>query len=187
MQQPIKQQGVQNQPTVGFDYEEFKRKAQQCLYMLTTSQQIVADTVIQDIISGESHCVFFNARGGTGKTFLLNTPLAAIRTMADTKQMALVVASSRIAATLLHKDRTFHYRFKAQLKPQKDSTLYNKTRDTLTQLIKMTKLIIWDEAPMIHRYHLKVFNRTQKAITRSQKTTLENAYDSGRRLDRFCQ
>ena len=37
--------------------------------------------------------VVLNATGGTGKTFLLNTLLAVVRTMADTKQVSLAVDS----------------------------------------------------------------------------------------------
>ena len=62
--------------------------------MLTPSQKIVADTVVQAIMTGESFCVFVSPKVGTVKTFLLNTPLAVVRTMADTKQVALAVASS---------------------------------------------------------------------------------------------
>ena len=108
--------------------------------------------------------VFSNARGGTGKTFLLNTLLAVVRTTVDTKQVALAVASSRIAATLQHKGRAFHSRFKAPLKPQKDTTLYVKPTATFAQLVKMTEVIIWDEALMIRRYHFEAFYSTLTGI-----------------------
>ena len=172
--QLIENEGECNQPIViqeelGFDCEELKGRAEKLLTMLTSSQRIVTDKVLQAVNSGSPFCAFLDARGGTGKTFLLNTLLAAVRTMSDSKQVALAVASSGIAATLLLQGRTFHSRFKAPLKPKKDSTLYIKPTDTLAQLIKMTKLIIWDEAPMIHRYHLEALDKTLKDITRSQQ------------------
>ena len=174
VEQLTAQQGEYNQPMIiqeelEFNFEDLKIKAQQRLSMLTPSQRIVADRVLQAVSTDESFCVFLNARGGTGKTFLLNTLLATVRTMADSKQVALAVASSGIAATLLLQGRTFHSRFKAALKPEKDSTLFIRPTDTLSKLIKMSKLIIWDEAPMSHRFHLEALDRTLKDIATSQQ------------------
>ena len=52
------------------------------------------------------------APGGTGKTFLLNLLLAAVRVK---KQIALAVASSGIAATLLKGGKTAHSQLKLPL------------------------------------------------------------------------
>ena len=101
----------------------------------------MTDTVIQAIMNGESFCLFLNAGGGTGNTSSLSTLLAVVRPMADTKQVALAVAFSEIAATLLHYGGTFHFRYNAPLIPQKDSTLFIKP-DASTQYVKMTKVIL---------------------------------------------
>jgi len=42
-------------------------------------QSLVYDKVIQKIESNEGSLFFFDALGGTGKTFLLNLPSALIR------------------------------------------------------------------------------------------------------------
>ena len=113
IQQLTEHQAVHNQPTVmqeelGHDYKELRIKAHQCLFVLTPTQEKVADIVIPAIRNWESFCVFLkNAKSGTRKTFLLNTLSAVARTMADTKQVALAVASSGIDATLLHQGRSF--------------------------------------------------------------------------------
>ena len=63
---------------------------------------------------------FIQARGGTGKTFLLNTLLAAARTVdALENTPALAVASSGIASTLLDGGRTAHSRFKIPINVNK--------------------------------------------------------------------
>ena len=56
--------------------------------------------------------IFLDAPGGTGKTFLLNLILARIRME---NKIALAVASSGIAATLLDGGRTAHSTLKLPL------------------------------------------------------------------------
>lgn len=58
---------------------------------------------------------FLDAPGGTGKTFLISLLLAEIRSKND---IALAVASSGIAATLLDGGRTAHSAFKLPLNIQ---------------------------------------------------------------------
>ena len=57
--------------------------------------------------------MFLYAPGGTGKTFLTNLLLAKVR---FNKKIALAVASSGIAATLLEVGQTAHSTFKRPLK-----------------------------------------------------------------------
>ena len=52
---------------------------------------------------------FLDARGGTGKTFLINLILAKLHSEG---KIALATASSRIAATLLTGGCTLHSTFK---------------------------------------------------------------------------
>ena len=59
--------------------------------------------------SGCDGIYFLDAPGNTGKTFVLNCLLAFVR---HTNGVALAVASSGIAATLLKLGRTAHSRFK---------------------------------------------------------------------------
>ena len=121
-----------------------------------------------------------------GRAFLLNILLALDRTMADTKQVTLAVASNGIAATLLHHGKTIHHRLKAPLKIQKDSILYVKPTDTLAQHIQMTKMIIWDEALMTHIYQFEAFYKT-KGYHKITTNIWGKVSDFGRRLDRCCQ
>ena len=55
-------------------------------------------------------------KGGTGKTFLLNTILSYVR---QSGEIALATASSGIAATLLKLGRTAHSRFRLPIPPRK--------------------------------------------------------------------
>ena len=66
-----------------------------------------------DIIKrDEGSLIFLDAPGGTGKTFILNLILAEIRKKGE---IALAVASSGVAATLLHGGRTAHSALKLPL------------------------------------------------------------------------
>ncbi|GFS15301.1 ATP-dependent helicase [Elysia marginata] len=61
--------------------------------------------------------IFLDAPGGTGKTFLINLLLAKIR---QRREIALAVAPSVIAATLLPCERTAHSAFKLPLTMTKE-------------------------------------------------------------------
>ena len=62
---------------------------------------------------------FLDAPGGTGKTFLIRLLLPSIRSKND---IALALASSRIAATLLPGGRTGHFALKLPLNMQSTET-----------------------------------------------------------------
>ena len=100
---------------------------------------------------------FVDAPGGMGKTFCFNLLLAAVRAQG---QIALAVASSGIAATVLTGGRMFHSHFKAPLQPDATSVCSIKGQSTLAEVIRHTKLIIWDEAPMAHCHLLEALDRT---------------------------
>ncbi|GFX09790.1 ATP-dependent DNA helicase [Trichonephila clavipes] len=63
-------------------------------------------------VAAEQGGFFSDVPGGTGKTFLISLILAKIRSQ---QKIALAVASSGIAATLLDGGRTAHSTFKLPL------------------------------------------------------------------------
>ena len=130
----------------------------------TESQRKVFDTVMKAVEDHCPLCVFVDARGGTGKTFVLNGILAAVRSL-DGGSVALAVGSTGIAANLLHLGRTFHSRFKVPLNINSESICNIDAQSTLAKLICMAKIIVWDEAPMNHRYQLEALDRTLKDLT----------------------
>ena len=74
---------------------------------LTESQEMVFAKIMEAINSDGTAYVFIDARGGTGKTYLLNTLLAAVRAKHG-GCVALAVGSTGIASNLLHLGRTLH-------------------------------------------------------------------------------
>jgi hypothetical protein len=72
----------------------------------------------------------------------------------------LAITSSGIASLLLLGGRTTHSRFKIPIDLHDEST-YNITQQMkVAELVRKADLIIWDEAPMMHRRTFKVIDWT---------------------------
>ena len=61
--------------------------------------------------------------------------------------------------------RTFHSRFKTPFTVIETSTLSISKQSNSAELIRRTKLIVWDEAPMNGRYLLEAFDQRVCDIT----------------------
>ena len=130
----------------------------------TESQRIVFENVISAVEECRPLSVFIDARGGTGKTYVLNAILAAVR-IKNGGSVALAVGATGIAANLLLLGRTFHSRFKVPLDIKVESVCSISAQSTLADLIRMAKIIVWDEAPMAHRFQMEALDRTLRDIT----------------------
>ncbi|XP_025692541.1 uncharacterized protein [Arachis hypogaea] len=116
------------------------------LQQLTDEQYFVYKTVMDAAQNGKGGVFFLYGYGGTGKTFVWKTLAAALRSKS---QVVLTVASSGIASLLLPGGRTTHSRFSISLNLDEFSTCNIRQGSALAELLIKTKLIIWDEAPMI--------------------------------------
>ncbi|XP_022041875.2 uncharacterized protein LOC110944524 [Helianthus annuus] len=79
-------------------------------------------------------------------------------------EIVLNVASSGIASLLLSGGRIAHSRFAIPLNLNEDSVCRMKPGTEISHLLKKTQLIIWDEAPMIHKHAFEALDRTLKDI-----------------------
>lgn len=79
--------------------------------------------------------------GGTRKTFLWNALTTSLRSR---EGVAIIVASSGIAITLLPLGRTAHSRFVIPINMDEDSMCSIPQSSPLHELIRCAKLIIWD-------------------------------------------
>ena len=105
---------------------------------------------------------FIQGPGGTGKTFLYRCLSSFYR---SSRHVVLCVASSGIAALLLDGGRTSHSRFKIPVEDISDSSVCSIRKNTqLARLLQQTKLIIWDEVPMQHRFCFEAVDRTLRDI-----------------------
>ncbi|CAN1128960.1 ATP-dependent DNA helicase PIF4 [Linum perenne] len=127
-------------------------------YASLNSDQIRAYSSIMDAIETKKGKLFFlHGHGGTGKTFLYNCIISKVRSTGD---ISLVVASSGIAATLLQDGVTSHSRFKIPLEIDSLSTCTVKKGSDVAELLKIATLIVWDDAPMIHKLSFEAVDRT---------------------------
>ena len=106
------------------------------------------DAVLESVINNQGHLFFIHATGGCGKTFLCNTIAAEVRRRG---QVTLCMASSGITALLLDEGRTSHLYFKISLSIHKDSV---KCNSYIFPVLQQTKVIIWDEVLMQHKYDI---------------------------------
>lgn len=131
---------------------------------LNREQRIEYDSVMSSVNNNEGKILFLDAPGGTGKTFLINLLLAKVRYGG---KIALAVASSGIAATLLVGGRTAHSTFKLPLKYDSDDTtsVCNVSKQSGTgKLVQECSLIIWDEASMSQKTSVEALDRTMRNL-----------------------
>ena len=128
-----------------YDFEELLRTVEACVPTFTPEQRRVYEEIMDAVKNDKALCVFLAARGGCGKTYLLNTMLSAVRSI-DGGSTALAMATTGIAANLLDLGRTFHSRLKAPLTPSPESTLQITAQSNLAKLVRTSKLLMIDEA-----------------------------------------
>ena len=131
---------------------------------LTCEQRLVFKYVMDSITQNTQILCFLDARGGCGKTFLINQILDAVRCSTENGCIALGMAMTGIASTLINKGRTFHSRMKAPLDPASNSTLNINANSDLATLIRESKLILVDEATMMDAFLLDAMDVTLKDI-----------------------
>nr|XP_016503039.1 PREDICTED: uncharacterized protein LOC107821146 [Nicotiana tabacum] len=136
---------------------------QQLVKNLTDEQKSVYEKIIRDVNEDKGEFFFLYGFGGTDKTFIWRTLSSAIISRGD---IVLTVASSEIASLLLPGGRKAHSRFVIPLNVTEDSTCNIKQGTPLANLIIKAKLIIWDEAPMMHRYCFEALDKTLRDILR---------------------
>ena len=146
-----------------FDVEELSNNVEERLPTFTSEQSIVFEAVMNAVKEEKPLQAFIDARGGCGKTYLLNTILSAVRCL-DGGGAALAMATTGIAANLLDLGRTFHSRLKAPLTPSEDTMLGISAQSSLAKLIRMSKLLLIDEATMLNRFMLEALDRTLRDI-----------------------
>ncbi|XP_054745504.1 ATP-dependent DNA helicase pif1-like [Anastrepha obliqua] len=124
-----------------FDRDELRALVQTYTPQLNDQQKDAYDKVMQAVNDNTGGLYFLDAPGGTGKTFLISLILATIR---SERKIALALASSGIAATLLDDGHTAHSALKLPLNMQ-------------------------DECPMAHKKSLEALSRTLQDLRQSQQ------------------
>ncbi|XP_076069172.1 uncharacterized protein LOC143041212 [Oratosquilla oratoria] len=98
-----------------YNKQQLKENVDEKIKLLNDKQRNVYETVMKRVKKGyeySNNSIFVKAAGGTGKSFVLNLLLDTVRSQG---KIALAVASSGIAATVLSGGRTAHNMFKIPL------------------------------------------------------------------------
>ncbi|KAI3812104.1 hypothetical protein L1987_16809 [Smallanthus sonchifolius] len=138
---------------------------------LTNEQRVIFEEIIAAVNKNKGGMFFVYGYGGTGKTYLWKTLSASLRSEG---KVVLNVASSGSASLLLSGGRTAHSRFHIPLNLVEDSFCHIKPDSDLARLLKQTSLIIWDEAPMVHKHGFEALDRSLKDIFTSTSGTSSN-------------
>ncbi|XP_071687943.1 uncharacterized protein [Rutidosis leptorrhynchoides] len=110
---------------------------------LASEQKKAYNQIIKVVDHGKRAVLFLYGYGGTEKTFLWKTLLASLRSK---REIVLNVASSGIAALLLSGGQTAHSHFHIPLHSMDESFCTISPSSKLGELIRRTKVLIWDEA-----------------------------------------
>ncbi|XP_057248900.1 uncharacterized protein LOC125494758 [Beta vulgaris subsp. vulgaris] len=150
---------------LSYDQEQLQKEFQDLYAGLTDEPRGIYNEIIYAVLRGKGSVFFVYGYGGTGKTYMWRLLCAALRRKGE---IVLPVASSGIASLLLPCGRAAHSRFGLPLNVDENSTCHGiKPRSDLTGLLMKTKLIIWDEAPMMHKYCFEALDRSLKDVMQS--------------------
>uniref|UniRef100_A0A0R0JAQ0 ATP-dependent DNA helicase n=1 Tax=Glycine max TaxID=3847 RepID=A0A0R0JAQ0_SOYBN len=146
---------------LAYDREILAAEFDKCYQSLTDEQASIFNKIMHVVATQSGGVYFLYEYGGTCKTFVWKTLSSAIR---STGGIVLIVASSGIASILLPGGRTTHSKFAIPVPATKNSTCNIHQGSDLAELLHITKLIIWDEAPMCHRYSIEALDKSLQDI-----------------------
>ncbi|XP_039855293.1 ATP-dependent DNA helicase PIF1-like [Panicum virgatum] len=128
---------------------------------LNSEQRAAYDEIMAAIDTDEGGLFFVDGPGCTGKTFLYRALLARVR---SENKLAVVTATSGVAASIMPGGRTAHSCFKIPLTIE-DGGLCSFTKQSGTaKLLRGTSLIIWDEATMTKRQVVEALDKSLRDI-----------------------
>ncbi|XP_052114495.1 uncharacterized protein LOC107481415 [Arachis duranensis] len=154
-----------------YDRQDLGSKYLLNLAKMTTEQKNVYDTIINSVDRGEGGLYFLHGYGGTGKTFIWQTLAASLHSRG---QIVLTVASSGITSLLIPGSRTAHSRFAIPLIVDQFSTCNIRQGSQLAELIVKSKLIIWDETPMVNKFCFEALDCTMRDLLKIVNSNSEN-------------
>ena len=149
-----------------FDREQLQDQLRQQIPCLNAEQWLVFKAVTGAYKSRVPKIFFLDGPRGTRKMFVENLILAHVRSKGD---IALAVASTGIASILLSNGRTAYSQFKIPLNVPADMFCSIPTQSHLAQLLRLTRLIIWDEITVQTRFAVEAVECTMRDIRDSNE------------------
>ncbi|XP_076937964.1 uncharacterized protein LOC143605899 [Bidens hawaiensis] len=128
---------------------------------LNHDQNVVFDEIMWHVDNDLPYVFFIDGPGGTGKIFLYKALLAEVHSCG---LITLATASSAAAANNMPGGRTAHSRFKIPINLDNNSMCNITQQRGAAELIRLSKIIIWDEASMAKRQAIEAVDRTLQEI-----------------------
>ena len=163
---------------LNYEQIELQKELDNNFHRMNIDQKFIYDLILKKVNDYDSNLATYNGNiqfvdgpGGTGKTFLYNILLATIR---KENKIAIAVASSGIASLLLPGGRTAHSRFKIPINLNEDSVCMIPRQSDEAKLLQRASVIIWDEAPMMHKHAFEALDRTMRDLMKNVAPGSEN-------------
>jgi hypothetical protein len=128
---------------------------------LNDDQRSTYETILNVVTNKDGKLFFVYGSGRTGKTFVWTTLLSRLQ---GQSKIVLAVTSSGIASLLLLGGKIAHSRFKIPINLHDESTCNITQHMKVAELVCKADLIIWDEAPMMHRRTFEAVDRTLRDL-----------------------
>lgn len=156
------------QREMNYDINALNAFLQENITDMNQQQKNAYDTIMHAVNTETGAIYFLDAPGGTGKTYLVSLILATIRSNGN---IALAIASSGIAATLLEGGRTAHSALKLPLNMQliETPTCNISKSSGIAKVLQQCKIIIWDECTMAHKKSLEALDRTLQDLRNNRQ------------------
>ncbi|GAA0157579.1 hypothetical protein LIER_14819 [Lithospermum erythrorhizon] len=132
---------------------------------LNSQQKTSFNVIFYAAMSGTGGAFFVDGPGGTGKSFLYKVLLGHVRSKGF---IAIIVASSRIASSSFLGGRTAHSRFKITIDGDSMVQCQMSSQSSEAELIRNSKLIIWDEAPLADKKSIQAVNKLLQDLCQSE-------------------
>uniref|UniRef100_A0A0R0HRU7 ATP-dependent DNA helicase n=1 Tax=Glycine max TaxID=3847 RepID=A0A0R0HRU7_SOYBN len=131
---------------------------------MTDEQASIYNQIVEVVNKDEGGMFFLYGYRGIGKTYIWKTLASSLK--ADNK-IVIMVASSGITSLLLHGGRTAHSKLVLVFE---DSTCNIHQGTQLVELLNQKSLIIWDEAPMAHKFYFEALDHSLRDIIKHNST-----------------
>ena len=149
-----------------WNIQHFETEQHELLPKLTDEQTNVFELVTESVSKCMGELFFIDAPGGSGKSFAANCIMNHVRLL---KSIVLACASSGIAATVLKGGSTAHNKFQLPIDLNEDSTCDIRDGTDRHQLMLDAQLVVWDEAPMMHKFAVNAVDRMFRSIKQVDK------------------
>ena len=143
--------------------ENLAEEANENVAHMNPEQKNAYDGVFQAVESKTGGLFSIDACAGSGKTFVICTLLSQVR---GSGMIALAMATTGIASTLLPGGRTVHSKLKVPINIDEETVISALTRESTAvhKLIKRTDLIIIDEVTIGNKLMYEAIDRTLRKV-----------------------